>query len=119
MTILKPMGAAVAVLSLSSCIVAYNEAKARKEGLSGDPENSGFYQYDKGLAERENARMRQDLDAAEASRDARYAELSRLRSRLAETKARAAAARTAAQKEVLGEEIRKLEKQIIALEAAT
>lgn len=116
---LKPIGIMLAALSLPSCIVAYKEAQARREGLSDDPDSSGFYHYDKGLAERKNTVMRQDLRKTEATLEARRAEISRLKYQISLLKAQRAAAVGAAAIEAIDAEIEKANRKLLALEEAT
>lgn len=109
--------AIVAMLLLPNC-VAYMEAQARKEGLTGDPETSSFYRYDQSLADQKTAGMRQDLRNAQASLSARRAQIARLKSQLADLEARKSAATEHAVIEALDAEIKKTKKTIAVLEKA-
>ena len=110
--------AIVAMLLMPSC-VAYMEAQARKEGLTGDPETSSFYRYDQSLADQKTAGMRQDLRNAQASLSARRAQIARLKSQLADLEARKSATTERAVREAIEAEMKKKEEQLLALGKAT
>lgn len=101
-------------LAFPSCIVAYKESQARKQGQTGDPNSGGYYGYSQELADQKTASMRRDLKSAEASRDARYAQVSRLRSQLASVRAQMAKTRDAKVLAALKAKENEISKQILA-----
>jgi hypothetical protein len=101
-------------LSLSNCSM-YMEQQARKQGLTGDPTQGGYFGFSEELSDQRIAGMDQGRRSAERVYASRKAEENKLRSQLAAAEKRMKEAVTAEAQAMAEKDIERLRRQILAL----
>lgn len=100
--------------SMAGC-VSYMESQARKDGLTGDPTQGGFFGFSEDLSNQRIAGMDQERRTAEQSYSSKKAEENRLRAELAAADRRLKAAATAEAVAMAERDVKRLQRQILAL----
>jgi hypothetical protein len=100
--------------SMPSC-VSYMESQARKDGLTGDPTQGGFFGFSEDLSNQRIAGMEQERRTAERSYSSKKAEENRLRAELAAADRRLKEAATAEAVAMAERDVKRLRRQILAL----